>query len=435
MRCSTILLLLALALPSAEPAPSIPLNLDACLAEAEASSISLRQARRQVEIADWQVREAWAPSLPHLSADWRHRWRSNDPSANMNGGLVVTGERQVDNVGFSAQMTLIDFGRAGFYRDALRVLRDGTALEADRARQSLDLQVARSFFGHLAAVRLEGLARKQVVLLDRQYAVADDLFRQGQVAAQDRTAVDVQRKERQQSLLKAMEVRDTTRAALNRLRGRDLDAPLVLVDELERPTWRGSATAAEALALSCRPDLASARTRIRAGGAALKSARSSLLPRVYAFGAWDRTNDEFSGQTGWWTGGVGVSFSIFDGGATIAQAGRALEELKQIEDAAADRLDQVRLEVRQAWLTLGSVQERVGVAAAALVLAEENLSALQERYAQGLATSTDVLAEEARLAQARYNHATALYDLQTGYAELVHAIGADPLRLPQEQQP
>jgi outer membrane protein TolC len=171
----------------------------------------------------------------------------------------------------------------------------------------------------------------------------------------------------------------------------------------------------------------------------VKSAKSSLMPRIYLFGAYNGTNDSQILNKTWWDGGIGATFSIFDGGATLAQAGRAFEELAQIEDAAADRLDQIKLEVRQAWLALSSARERIGVATSSLALGEDSLGRSQDRYQQGLASSTDVLAEEDRLAQARFNHAEALYDHRRAYAELVHAIGIDPLRplaaASQEQKP
>jgi outer membrane protein TolC len=388
-----------------------------------------------VSIANWQVMEAWAPTLPNISAGWRNTWRSNDMGASMGDFQFVTGDRETAVGQIMATVTVVDFGKARWYRDAMRVLRDGTAFDADRAGQSLDLSVTRTYVGVLAATRLTGLAKQTVHLLDRQLEVTNDLYRQGQVAANDRLAVEVQRKGRELSLIKANNARAIALAALNRLLGQALDSEVTLIDILGQPTWAGGIADATRLALLYRPDLAGARARIRAGQAGVRSAKASLLPRVYLFGDYSGTNDSRILNKTWAEGGVGVSFSIFDGGATMAQAGRALEELAQLEDAAADRLDQVRLEVRQAWLSLSSSRERVGVAESALKLAEDNLTRTQDRYRQGLASSTDVLADEDRLAQARFNHAEALYDQHIAYAELVHAIGIDPANPVPEKQP
>jgi len=439
---SRLLLALALALPLAATAaetitaaPIPPLSLDDCLKRAVDTSKSLRQARRQVRIADWQVQEAWGPTLPNVSANWRNTWRNNDQGSDVNGTAFVMGDRESAAGSIGGTLTLYDFNKAGWYRDALRIVRDSTRLDADRAEQALTLAVTKSYVGVLAATRLTQLAEQEVALLDRQLAVTNDLFQQGQVAANDRMAVEVQRKEREQTLIKARNARAIAEAALNRLIGAPLEEPRELIDTLNEPTWTGGVAEATKLAVLYRPDLASARAKIRAGQAGVKSAKATLMPRLYAFGNYTGTNDSMALNKTWWDGGIGLTFSIYDGGATIAQAGRMFEELAQIEDAADDRLDQVKLDVRQSWLSLSSARERVGVAQSAVALAQDTLSGTQDRYRQGLATSTDVLADEDRLAQALFNHADALYDRHATYAELVHAIGLDPARPIPEQKP
>lgn len=419
----------------ATPAQQMPLSLPDCIARARSSSKSLRQARRQIAIADWQVREAWAPALPHISAGWKNTWRNNDMGASMGDFSFVTGDRSTAVGALSATLTVMDFGKSGWYREAMLILKESVTFEADRSGQSLDLAVTKSYIGVLAATRLITVAEQEVHLLDRQLAVTEDLFKQGQVAPNDRLAVAVQRKDREQGLIKARNARAMTQAALNRLLGQDLESELHLVDILDQPAWDGTSEHATRLALMYRPDLASVRSRVKAGQAGVRSAKASLLPRIYVFGEYAGTNDSRILNKTWWDGGIGASFSIFDGGATIAQAGRALEELAQLEDIAADRLDQIRLEVRQAWLSLSSARERIAVAASSLKLAEENVAHTQDRYGQGLASSTDVLADEDRLAQARFNHAEALYDQRSAYAELVLAIGIDPVNLAPEKQP
>lgn len=409
-------------------APAPRLTLADCLIKARSASLTFRQARRQVAIADWKVMEAWAPSLPNISANWRNTWRNNDQGASMGSFEFITGDRETAAGQLGVTLTVMDFGKSRWYREAMRVLRDGATLDADRTGQGLDLAVTRSYVGVLAASRLITVAEQQLRLLDRQLAVSEDLLKQGQVAANDRLAVAVQHKDREQGLIKARNARATALAALNRLIGEDLDREQALDDILDQPAWAGTSAEAQRLALLYRPDLAAARAQVIAGHAGVKSAKASLLPRVYLFGNYTGTNDSQTLNHTWFDGGVGLSYSIFDGGATLAQAGRALEELAQIEDAAADRLEQIKLEVRQAWLALSSARERVTVAASALALGEDNLTQVGERYRQGLASSTDVLAEEERLAQARFNHADALYDQRRSYAELVHALGIDPLK-------
>jgi outer membrane protein TolC len=413
--------------PAAIAAPA-ELTLVACVQEARRHSYLLQQARRQVRIADWQVQEAWAPSLPQLSAGGRWTTRNNDSAADMLGSQVITADRATTTGSLTASITLLDFGRSGYWRDALRLLSTATGLEAERTGQDLDFAVHRAYLAVLGARRLREVAAESVHLLDRYLVVANDLHAQGLVAANDLTGAEVQKRQREDELLRAVNAVANAEAALNQMLGRALDAPVSLADMLETPPWQGSYEAVLTLARRQRPDLESLRQRIRAGAAAVKSAKAALAPRIYAFGDWTYADDSHIVNHQWWDGGVGLSLSLYDGGATIAMAGRAFDELAQIEDAARDREERVALDVRQAWLGLNSAGERIPVAQAAAKLAEDNQRAVEERYQQGLISGTDVLAEEQRLVQARADLCRAFYDRHEAYARLVNAVGGDPTK-------
>jgi outer membrane protein TolC len=432
---SRLLLAIALATPvaltAADPigiTADTPLDLAHCVTEAVRTSKTLRQVRRQTTILDWQVQEAWAPSLPQLSASWKDTWRNNEAAADMGGQPFVTSDRNYSKGSLDATLTVMDFGRAGYYRDVVRAQRDGSAMDARRGEQAVTLATTQAFMTTLAATHFIAVAEQELHLLDRQLAVIDDLVRNGQASANDRMAVDVQRKTREQQLIRARNQQASAEAALNRLIGRPLDEHRSLTEPTEVPAWKGSRDEALRLAILYRPDLAAIRMKMKGGQAAYKSAAAALMPRVYLFGAYNGSNDNHLSNQQWWDGGIGVSFTIFDGGQTIAMAGRARDELSQVEDQVGETLDQVRLQTHQAWLALSSARERHAVAQSQVALAEDTLTRTQDRYRQGLSTSTDVLVDEDHLAQARFDFTQATYERHIAYAELVNAIGADPAK-------
>lgn len=91
-----------------------------------------------------------------------------------------------------------------------------------------------------------------------------------------------------------------------------------------------------------------------------------------------------------------------------------------------EQIDDVLLDVRQAYLDQSAAAERIPVARKAIELAAENLRIVRDQYGQGLVTSVDVLIEEDRLSRARSNYYRALYAYHQAQARLTNALGGAP---------
>ena len=85
--------------------------------------------------------------------------------------------------------------------------------------------------------------------------------------------------------------------------------------------------------------------------------------------------------------------------------------------------DNIRLEVKDAYLSLREAEKNIQVAETAVVQAEENFRMNEERYKQQVATATDVFVAETLLTQARTNYFNALSDHNIAWARLERAMG------------
>jgi outer membrane protein TolC len=88
--------------------------------------------------------------------------------------------------------------------------------------------------------------------------------------------------------------------------------------------------------------------------------------------------------------------------------------------------DQIRLDVRQAYVDVASAAQAGAVAKASVAQAEENFRLVTKRYEANAATSFDVVDAEGLLTQARGQLETALYDHAVARAALRRAMGAAP---------
>jgi outer membrane protein len=122
--------------------------------------------------------------------------------------------------------------------------------------------------------------------------------------------------------------------------------------------------------------------------------------------------------------GIGFEWRLFDSGQTSARASALMHRAR----AAARQLDDARsliaLEVESAAMNLEEARARLGVTAAAVAEAEENLRMARELYGSGLGTNTQVLDAESLRVGALTNRDNARYDLQLARYQLRHATGA-----------
>jgi outer membrane protein TolC len=87
-----------------------------------------------------------------------------------------------------------------------------------------------------------------------------------------------------------------------------------------------------------------------------------------------------------------------------------LHEAHALEQLRCDLESKIRLQVRQAWLSLEETRERLNLTRDVIAHAEENFWISQDRYRVGAGTNTQVLDAESLRAQSYRNHAHACYD-------------------------
>jgi outer membrane protein len=210
-----------------------------------------------------------------------------------------------------------------------------------------------------------------------------------------------------------------------------------------------------AKALVNRPDLAGARFQMENSGISLEGSKNALRPQFDLVGSVQ--SNALAGQVSQLqfgdipiphnpdpalVGGFGTAFSqLFNGtfpnylvgfqlniplGNRIARADLARDQLqqRQTEIRLHQLENQVRLEVQNALLAVERAQAAHSAARQTRQLQEEALSAEQERYAVGAATSFYVIQYERDLSQARSTEVAAAGAYAKAKAALDRVIGA-----------
>ena len=131
--------------------------------------------------------------------------------------------------------------------------------------------------------------------------------------------------------------------------------------------------------------------QIRATSLFEKSKRAKNYPELFADGGYSMTQNRYMVHDDALAFTLGVKVNAFDGGLAKAEADRERFRRAQLEEERKKLVDDVKLEVKDSFNNLNDAAEKVKVTKEAVAQAEENVRLYREKYADGSATSTEVL--------------------------------------------
>jgi len=183
-------------------------------------------------------------------------------------------------------------------------------------------------------------------------------------------------------------------------------------------------------ALAGRPEVLEGDAQVAAAQHGVQFARRSALPS-FSLGVSDTYTPNAAGFTRRNEAAVnlGINLPIFDGGLARARVQEARGTVAGAEVNRRRSVDQVTIEVQQAYIALVQARDRVAVANVGLSQANEAYRLARVRYNAGVSQQTGVSPQlelgnaQTSLAQAQSNHVNALYDYNTARAQLDRAIG------------
>lgn len=446
------------------PAPSVPLLVlllglpsgaapaqDASLAHAERplryadavemaleSNPELAALEAEAERVEGEALQTWRGLLPTLRGEERYV-RSDDPS-NVFGMKLkqrrlsptdLAPERLGDPDPFGGHTTALTLEQPLVNVDAWYVRRQAregvraARLGTGRAEQELLLQVRRAYYAlPLASARLAAV-RQALAASERAVEQAAALEREGLVSRADALQARVRESEVRAELAEAAADSAAAGATLRRVLGvRDGEA-FTATDPIPAPA--AVPPLQEALrAAAERLDVRARSAGVEAARAGVRSEQATLLPRLNAFGTYERNDDQpFGGRGSDWTVGIVLSWTPFDGMARMGRV-RAAEATVAREAAQLEALrQQVELEVRTAHARLEAARLRREEADQALGHAREAHAIAATRYRNQLAPITELLAAQAAEAAAATRLEAARYDIVVAEGSYRLAAGLD----------
>jgi outer membrane protein len=431
----------------AQPAPenaaqataSAPLTLASAIHESMSKSeeaLILQEKQRKFKALK---REAWSGGYPQVTANANvgRGATAVDPSvfgiAPAGGGSpgVFNIEQNRFAWDIEVQQSIFSFGRLSQVIHVAGIQDNADAASRRRSYQQLQLQVLDAYYAMVnSRARLQTLeasmkrAQETQAFLESNFKMGSGL-RSGVLRAL--TALKALEPER----IRANRDAEAARMALNRILGREVDAPLEL-DTSAHLDLAPMGTAPDNQALQTvldeRPDLKSLELNRQSLQGQAKYMRMQYLPSLGAQGKYGITAFKLRQlgdieQNHEWQIGLGLRWPLFDGFSFAAKAQQMESEARSLGLTARQMRKLTQVEIESAYRDYQATDTAQAAAEQAVQAAQEAQAMLSEDFRAGKGQLTDLLDAEQALREATLGVLNARYASVRSRAALRLAMG------------
>lgn len=409
---------------------------EAAAPEAAAMDIDLKgavttaiQNNRDITIAELKRREAEADvsaaaAKKNLSVSYS--WERNQYPTQV---VTTVAGTQSSNHGYSQGINVSwpiwTFGKVEGAIDAARYQKNIADLNVYKTEADTKLAAVQAYYQYLEAIKLAEVQAQSVTDYASHLNNVQQQFDAGIVAKLDVLSSNVSLANAKQKSIAADNTRDVAEANLNNIMRVPMNTTLNPLDKnFPQPEFDLTMEQAILMAQKYRWELVEADYGVKAAEASLRSKKAGYLPTVSVGGgySWKEASVTAVDKDDWAVKG-GLSWSLWDGGATQASVKKADAAVKTAQETLLQAREKIELEVRQDYLNVLSYKEQIRAAEASVAQAEEAYKIATVRYSSGVGINLDVLDAELALNTARTNYITALYNYNIGLATLEHAMG------------
>ena len=419
----TVGTLMATLVPSA--AQQRILTLEECVRIAWGEQPQVAVAERNWRVALERVKSVRANLFPQFSAGYQfRRFLSTRSIFQLGLTRVVAEPTEFKESSLSLSQLLFDTFQTPLQIRQAKAQANAASFTYERTKADIALQVAQQFFTVLQARAQVRLQERVLERARRLLEAAEAGFKAGTVARLDVLRAQVQVRTAEVDLLAAQNQERVAMLTLRNLMGVGDDLVFDIAEPSEEPMAPlPSLTQLLAQAFRQRPEVQEAEWQRKSADAARQLARLAMMPTLTVNGSYNRYPTSSRNITKEWAVNLVVSYPIFDGGRLRAELTTAELQREQAALTLRRTLNDIRLQVEQAYLNLQNACERLAAAQEAVKEASETARLTEEAYRAGVASLLDVLNAQVALAQAETQELQARYDLRRALFALRHAIG------------
>ena len=413
-------------------------TLKEAVSAALANSPDVQSAEARITAAQSMLRQAKSAYYPWVNVSANYARSDNPPQAFM----MTLNQRSLNmmdpafnpnepddtenlRASIGLQWRLYDSGRREADRHMAKFGARAAAEALAAAQNQLVYEVTRGFYGILQARAFAEVQEEAVGSIEESLRIANERFNAGSAVKTDVLNLETQLAQAREDLIKVRNGIRLAVAALNTAIGKELATD----DNLQSPSVSLDAPPPECTdptAYENRPELRAARLMTRIKEQDMKKAKRGYGPTVSAFASSDWDSEVSSDFEQSYMAGVVAELNVFDGFRTRGAVAAAVAEHEAAMAEEQRAVNNLKLDLTQAFLGAQDAWERLNVTRKSLESAKEAQRIVREQYEQGAAdiaillqTQVGVTAMQTRNVAAQYDYLTALSNLKRAKGELV----------------
>ncbi|KRH98177.1 TolC family protein [Cylindrospermopsis raciborskii CHAB3438] len=405
------------------------ISLEQALELAKQNNNDLQVAVLQLQRSQSSLREAQAALLPSLNV-LGGVTRSRSSSATLQERqtakrLNIPSENPDATSVFDSQAELrYDLYTSGRRTAAIKEAEEQVRLqqfEVERQSEEIRLNVATEYYGLQQSDESVRIARSAVENSQASLRDAQALERAGVGTKFDVLRSQVNLANSQQELTDALSQQAIARRRLSLRLNLPQSVSITASDPVQLAgLWKSSLEDSIVLAYENRAELQQKLAERNIREQQRKQALATLGPQISFIARYDlldQFNDGVAINDGY-SVGLRASMNLYDGGASRARAARAKTEIAIAETEFAERRNQVRFQVEEAYSSHLANLENVQTAATALDQAKESLRLARLRFQAGVGTQTDVINAQSELTRSEANRVRAILNYNLALTRL-----------------
>ncbi len=411
-----------------EPPPTF--TLQSSIEHALKHSTQTLSAKQGVAAAEANQKKRFTEFLPKLSVNYLYNRSDEETTFD---GFVMNPKDLHQLTATVSQPIFSGFSRLTQY-DLSALGLDIARLVEQKTRQDLILEVKKAYFEELQKEKLEKVAQQAVIQLSAQVKVARNLYEVGIVPKNDFLQAEVELANANQDFVVAQNDVQLAKSRFNTLLRRPVDAPLTLEDVLTYEPFTRTYENCIETALQQRTEMRIADLEVETAEREVKLTQADYYPSIDLQANYYKRGDDpgLDGGDGIydeeaWDIVAIASWTFWEWGKTRYGAQEKLRRLSQARLKRIGVEDDIRQQIKGAYLTVKAAENAILTVEKAVEQAEENYRMNKERYKEQVATSTDVLIAQTLLTRTQTKYFNALSALNVAKAELHRATGLDVL--------
>jgi outer membrane protein TolC len=431
-----IIVALIFSYPVVIPAEDVTqtLNLGQTIEAAIKANLELQRSKDEIEAATAVKKTRTTEFLPTFNTTYGYIHR-DEPSTLSIGPVEYVANPQ-DEYNFVTSFTqpiFTGFALLNQYKIASLGL-DVAEFREKITRQDVILDAKNAYFSVLKTQKLMNVAEDTVRQITAQKEVAENMYQVGMSPLNDLLQSQVQLANAKQSFITAQNALEISKSQFNTLLRRPVNSPVAIVDILDYEPFDYDINFCLSQAEENRLEIQVADKEIDIAEKDYKLSQRNFYPTVNLTGTWTQRGTDWDVDGGegisdrsFWDIRATATWNFWEWGRTTYGVREKLIRISQARSRKKELIDNINLEVKQAFLRAIESEKNITTIEKAVEQAKENLRITEERYKEQVSTTTDVLVAQTLLTDTMTNYYSALYDYKIAKAVLYRAIGQENL--------